>query len=85
VNYPIRQKSLRGQPKPGTSIERCCACCGASFIGLGKTEEGGIWHDWRWYCSVECHELDQEAEEERRINRSILRLLGGRVEHGPNR
>jgi hypothetical protein len=61
VSYPIRQKSLRGQPKPGTSIERCCACCGASFIGLGKTEEGGIWHDWRWYCSVECHdELSSE-------------------------
>jgi DNA (cytosine-5)-methyltransferase 1 len=26
-----------------------------------------------------------EAEEERRINRSIFRLLGGTVEHGPNR
>ncbi len=54
--YPFRQKSAQGQPKPNTSIERRCQRCGASFIGLapGKTGEAGIWHAWRWYCSVEC-------------------------------
>lgn len=59
MTYPFRQKSAQGQPKPQTSIERCCHTCGASFAGLapGKTGEAGIWssrHDLRWYCSVEC-------------------------------
>ena len=47
VSFPFRQKSARGQPRPQTSIERCCRGCGASFIGLapGKTGEAGIWHD----------------------------------------
>ena len=56
ANWPIRQKSARGEPKPETSIERRCRSCGASFIGLaaGKTGEVGIWRGWRWYCSVEC-------------------------------
>ena len=55
-SYPFRQKSAQGQPKPHTSIERRCQSCGASFIGLapGKTGEAGLWHDWQWYCSVEC-------------------------------
>jgi hypothetical protein len=39
----------------------------------------------RTYITAAKPILDQEAEEERRINRSILRLLGGRVEHGPGR
>jgi hypothetical protein len=54
--YPVRRKSAHGWPKPETSIGRCCRSCGASFIGLapGKTGEVGIWHDWRWYCSLEC-------------------------------
>ncbi len=56
VSFPFRQKSAHGWPRPQTSIERCCRGCGASFIGLapGKTGEAGIWHAWRWYCSVEC-------------------------------
>ncbi len=56
MSIPFRQKSARGQPRPHTSIERCCRSCGASFIGLaaGKTGEAGIWHAWHWYCSVEC-------------------------------
>jgi hypothetical protein len=58
MSYPIRQESACGQPKPETSIERCCHGCGASFAGLapGKTGQAGIWnwHHWRWYCSVEC-------------------------------
>jgi hypothetical protein len=53
---PIRQTSARGQPKPITSIERVCATCAASFIGLaaGKTGERGLWREWTWYCSEEC-------------------------------
>lgn len=56
TDWPIRQRSLKGKPKPTTSIERCCAGCAASFIGAvpGATGERGIWHDWRWYCSQEC-------------------------------
>jgi hypothetical protein len=56
TDYPVRQKSARGEPRPQTSIERCCQSCRASFIGLapGKTGEAGIWHNWRWYCSAEC-------------------------------
>jgi hypothetical protein len=55
-DYPIRQHSLHGVPKPGTSIERRCHTCGASFIrsAPGKTGERGIWRDWHWYCSTEC-------------------------------
>lgn len=53
---PIRQRSAKGEPKPNTSIERCCASCGASFISLayGKTGERGLWNDWKWWCSQEC-------------------------------
>jgi hypothetical protein len=54
--YPVRKRSLKGQPKPETTIERTCKTCRASFIGSapGKTGERGIWRNWRWYCSVEC-------------------------------
>lgn len=56
TDYPVRQKSLNGEPKPLTSIERTCKTCGASFIGsaAGRTGERGIWRDWSWYCSAEC-------------------------------
>ena len=56
MSYPIRQKSVHGEPKPTTSIERCCATCGASFLGLapGKTGLAGIWTAMSWYCSQEC-------------------------------
>lgn len=56
TDYPVRQKSVHGWPKPNTSIERRCRTCGASFIQLapGKTGERGIWRDWNWYCSAEC-------------------------------
>lgn len=59
-DYPIRERSLNGVPKPETSIERTCKTCGASFAGSapGKTGERGIWRDWRWHCSMEC---DPEA------------------------
>jgi hypothetical protein len=55
-DYPIRQQSLKGQPKPLTSIERTCRTCGASFVrsAPGNTGERGIWHYWTWYCSIEC-------------------------------
>jgi hypothetical protein len=61
--YPMRQKSANGEPKPTTSIERTCVKCGASFLGLafGKTGEVGPWIDWRWYCSVECAPADWQA------------------------
>lgn len=56
LEYPVRQRSAWGWPKPTTSIERCCAKCGASFIGLapGSTGERGLWKDWSWFCSQEC-------------------------------
>jgi hypothetical protein len=56
MTYPIRYKSTHGQPPPTTTIERTCAKCKASFLGLapGKTNERGIWADWNWYCSKEC-------------------------------
>lgn len=56
ADFPVRQKSAHGQPRPETGIERCCKACGASFIGLapGKTGERGVWRHWRWYCSDEC-------------------------------
>jgi len=53
-DYPVRERSLKGEPKPGTSIERTCKTCGASFIGGERGPERGIWRDWRWYCSAEC-------------------------------
>jgi hypothetical protein len=55
---PLRERSANGEPKPSTPIERACHTCGASFLGLapGKTGERGIWDNWTWYCSVECHE-----------------------------
>ncbi len=61
---PIRQRSANGVPKPGTSIERRCVECGASFIGLapGKTHERGIWDDWQWFCSVECYAVKHPDE-----------------------
>lgn len=57
-DWPIRQESAKGLPKPETSIERRCHRCGASFIGLaaGKTGERGIWDNWHWFCSKECHD-----------------------------
>ena len=63
AGFPVRQKSARGQPRPETSIERCCKACGASFIGLapGKTGERGVWRHWRWYCSTECDPADKPA------------------------
>lgn len=56
ADWPVRQKSLNGEPKPETSIERRCVTCGASFVRSlpGRTRERGIWRDWHWYCSVEC-------------------------------
>lgn len=55
-DWPIRQRSARGLPKPNTSIERTCKRCGAAMLGLapGSTQERGIWKDWAWYCSQEC-------------------------------
>ena len=55
---PIRKLSANGLPKPTTRIERTCATCGASFTGLapGKTGERGIWREWQWFCSLECHQ-----------------------------
>lgn len=63
ADYPVRQKSLNGEPKPTTSISRCCHKCGASFIlsAPGKTGLRGIWHEWRWFCSVECAPADVVA------------------------
>lgn len=60
LDYPVRQKSAAGQPKPLATIERTCKGCGAAFLGHapGKTGERGIWQGWRWYCSVECAEGD---------------------------
>lgn len=57
AGWPVRKLSAHGQPKAGSSIERLCAACGASFIGLapGKTGERGIWTPGlTWYCSEEC-------------------------------
>ena len=56
ADWPIRQHSANGEPKPNTSIERRCRSCGASFLGLapGKTGERGVWKTWTWYCSQEC-------------------------------
>jgi hypothetical protein len=64
MSHPVRQQSARGEPKPLSSITRRCKTCGACFIGLafGKTGEAGIWHDWRWYCSVECAPPEARAE-----------------------
>lgn len=55
-DWPIRQKSANGEPKPKTSIERTCRRCGAAFIGLavGRTGKRGIWQNHRWFCSQEC-------------------------------
>lgn len=56
-DWPIRQRSAKGLPKPFSPITRRCARCGACFLGLaaGKTGERGIWaHDLTWYCSQEC-------------------------------
>lgn len=54
----FRRVSAHGEPKPATTIERRCATCGASFLGLayGKTGLLGIWRDWHWHCSIECHD-----------------------------
>jgi hypothetical protein len=64
MNYPVRQTSTKGLPRPSTSIERTCANCGASFMGLapGKTGERGIWREWMWYCSEECDTKPPEAK-----------------------
>jgi hypothetical protein len=57
-DFPIRRQSANGEPKPGTTIERVCAVCGASFLLLapGKTGERGRWAFWKWYCSQECYD-----------------------------
>lgn len=55
--WPIRERSANGEPKPKTSIERTCRRCGASFIGLaaGRTGEQGVWSSvGEWFCSREC-------------------------------
>lgn len=55
--HPVRERSVHGEPKPTTSIERTCRACGASFLGLapGKTGLRGIWTERStWFCSVEC-------------------------------
>lgn len=59
TDYPIRQQSVHGVPKPNTPIERTCRGCGAAFLGLapGKTGERGIWTPRsNWYCSQECYD-----------------------------
>jgi hypothetical protein len=55
-DWPVRQQSCWGSPKPSTSIERTCQCCGASFLKLapGKTGLRGLWRDSQWFCSQEC-------------------------------
>ena len=57
-NYPLRQESAHGEPRPRSSFTRSCAACGACFLGLaaGKTGKRGPWKAERWYCSVECAE-----------------------------
>jgi hypothetical protein len=55
-DYPVREKSANGVPKPEESVERTCYRCGASFLKLapGATGERGIWRNWEWFCSEEC-------------------------------
>ena len=54
---PVRQLSAKGQPAPFGDFTRRCQTCGACFIGLavGKTGERGLWHEWQWFCSVQCY------------------------------
>lgn len=56
TNRPVRVRSARGKPPPGSEFERRCQACGASFLGLaaGKTGERGLWDEMHWYCSTEC-------------------------------
>jgi len=56
TDYPIRQKSAVGRPRPESHFERVCGNCGAAFLPLapGVTGERGISREWRWYCSTEC-------------------------------
>lgn len=57
LDWPIRQRSAKGEPKPFSPITRRCARCEACFLGLaaGKTGERGIWTEGLfWYCSQEC-------------------------------
>lgn len=58
TDWPVRQKSANGQPKPSSEFVRSCRRCKASFIGLapGKTGERGLWDAWAWYCSQECYD-----------------------------
>lgn len=56
-DWPVRQHSANGQPKPKRS-EPTCHRCGAGFFGLWPTRTGklGIWRSnpFVWFCSVEC-------------------------------
>lgn len=53
----IRERSCRGEPAPRSQFARRCRACGADFLGLapGRTGLRGIWQDWQWFCSRECH------------------------------
>jgi hypothetical protein len=72
--YLIRRKSVKGEPKPDTTIERTCQECGASFVGLaaGTTGLRGPWDEWRWFCSIECYAVRHTADQ--------VALLRGQVE-----
>lgn len=77
-DFPIRQLSALGLPKPSTSIERTCACCGASFLDLapGSTGERGLWEDWSWFCSQECFDAPRGL---RRGNNGVQAVLERRM------
>jgi hypothetical protein len=55
-DFPIRNRSVKGEPKETSNIGRSCRGCGASFLHLapGKVGLRGVWHGWTWYCSHEC-------------------------------
>ena len=57
-SWPVREKSVNGEPAREWDMERGCYRCGASFLKLapGATGERGIWQDWHWFCSRECVE-----------------------------
>jgi hypothetical protein len=63
-DWPVRQKSAKGQPPEPWDMARTCRRCKASFLGLaaGKTGERGLWSWSGWWCSQECYDNDHRGE-----------------------
>jgi hypothetical protein len=63
-DWPVRQKSAKGQPPEPCPTARTCRRCKASFLGLaaGKTGERGLWSWSGWWCSQECYDNDHRGE-----------------------